>query len=85
MKMKSKYRNRTLLLLVFLITISSCKKEEVLIIKKDPVIIWTTPTDIISGTVLGIDQLNATASVAGTFVYTPEIGTELNVGANQNL
>ena len=82
-----KNRNRTLhlLILILLITISSCEKEEVLIIKQDPVINWTTPTDITSGTALSINQLNATASVAGTFVYTPATGTVLGVGANQNL
>ena len=85
--MKKKYRNRTLqlLILILLITTSSCEKEEVLIIKKDPVLNWTSPTDITSGSVLSVNQLNATASVAGTFVYTPAIGTVLSVGENQNL
>ena len=53
--------------------------------KKDPIITWANPSDIISGTALSATQLNATADVAGTFVYTPAIGTVLNVGANQNL
>jgi len=53
--------------------------------KKDPVITWAYPKDISYGTKLSATQLNATADVAGTFVYTPPIGTQLNVGANQVL
>jgi len=32
------------------------------------------------GTALGATQLNATASVPGTFVYAPPAGTVLNAG-----
>jgi 2-keto-3-deoxy-6-phosphogluconate aldolase len=53
--------------------------------KKVPIITWANPTDIISGTALSAAQLNATADVAGTFVYTPASGTVLSVGAPQNL
>ncbi len=53
--------------------------------KKDPVITWSNPADVIAGTSLTAAQLNATADVAGTFVYTPAIGTVLNVGQNQDL
>ncbi|MBK8808206.1 MAG: formylglycine-generating enzyme family protein [Bacteroidales bacterium] len=63
---------------------SSCKKDEATV-KKDPIITWSNPTDITVGTLLSATQLNATADVAGTFVYTPPIGTTLSVGANQDL
>jgi uncharacterized protein (TIGR02145 family) len=67
-----------------LIFTSSCKKDETTI-KKDPVITWENPADITYGTLLSATQLNATADVPGTFVYTPETGAKLNVGANQDL
>src|SRR6185436_12676905 len=50
-----------------------------------PTITWTTPADIIYGTTLGATQLNATASVPGTFVYTPAAGAVLSAGAAQTL
>ena len=39
-----------------------------------------TPAPITYGTLLSAAQLNATANVAGTFVYTPAAGTLLNAG-----
>jgi gliding motility-associated-like protein len=53
--------------------------------KANPVITWPTPLPIVYGTPLSATQLNATASTAGTFTYTPPSGTILNVGANQIL
>src|SRR5207249_11203253 len=53
--------------------------------KGTPVITWTNPADITYGTTLGATQLNATASVAGSFVYTPAAATQLNAGPSQNL
>src|SRR5439155_5089111 len=50
-----------------------------------PAITWATPADIVYGTALSATQLNATASTAGTFVYTPAAGTVLNAGASQSL
>src|SRR5205823_11045045 len=50
-----------------------------------PTITWANPADITYGTALGGTQLNATASVAGSFVYTPAAGVVLNVGAGQTL
>lgn len=63
---------------------NSCKKDEP-IVKKDPIITWANPAAITVETPLSATQLNATADVAGTFIYTPPIGTSLSVGANQNL
>ena len=70
---------------LFLTTVNSCQKEEDPIVKEDPVITWANPADITSGTLLSETQLNATAEVPGTFIYTPGIGTMLSEGANQDL
>ncbi|HEV8345846.1 MAG TPA: Ig-like domain repeat protein, partial [Vicinamibacterales bacterium] len=53
--------------------------------KATPTITWTNPADITYGTALSGTQLNATASVAGTFVYSPLSGTVLNAGNGQSL
>jgi len=47
-----------------------------------PTITWGTPAPIVYGTPLSATQLNATASVPGTFLYTPPAGTVLNAGAH---
>ena len=43
---------------------------------------WNTPASITYGAAIGFSQLNATASVAGTFVYTPTNNSVLNSGPN---
>ena len=48
--------------------------------KTTPTITWATPAAITYGTALSGTQLNATASVAGTFTYTPPAATVLNAG-----
>lgn len=55
------------------------------ITKTNPVITWANPDDITYGTLLSATQLNATADVVGTFVYTPAIGTLLSTGNSQTL
>ncbi len=55
-----------------------------------PMIAWTAPAATSYGTPLSATQLNATAiyngiTVAGTFTYSPAIGTVLNAAANQTL
>ena len=45
------------------------------------VVIWTNPSPIIYGTALGTNQLDATASTPGTFVYTPAAGAVFSVGS----
>ncbi len=52
--------------------------------KGTPTITWANPTAITYGTALSGTQLNATASVAGTIVYSPVSGTVLTAG-NQTL
>jgi hypothetical protein len=46
-----------------------------------PIITWPTPASIPYGTALSSTQLDATANVPGTFVYTPSAGTVLAPGA----
>jgi 2-keto-3-deoxy-6-phosphogluconate aldolase len=48
--------------------------------KTTPVITWATPAAITYGTALGATQLDATANVAGTFVYSPASNTVLAAG-----
>ena len=49
----------------------------VTVAKATPTVTWATPSRIIYGTALSATQLNATANVAGTFIYTPASGTVL--------
>lgn len=57
--------------------------------KCTPTIDWNKPTDIMAGTPLGADQLNAVARdvnnniVNGTYAYSPLNGTVLAAGSNQ--
>ena len=53
--------------------------------KAIPVISWQTPAPVPQGTFLTTSQLNATASVAGLFVYTPAAGTPMNSVGVQTL
>jgi Flp pilus assembly CpaE family ATPase len=45
-----------------------------------PAVAWKAPAPIICGAALSDNQLNATASVPGTFVYTPSAGYKLPAG-----
>ena len=49
--------------------------------KATPTISWPAPAPIASGTPLSAAQLDATASVAGAFVYAPPATTVLSAGA----
>ncbi len=56
------------------------------VVVRGPVpITWAAPSSIVAGTPLGASQLNATATVPGTFAYTPSAGTVLGVGNSQTL
>jgi len=82
MKMKNRFLGFQLILIGLLFMIAfGCEETP----KKDPVITWANPADIVFGTLLSEQQLNATADVPGAFVYTPGIGTKLNAGTDQNL
>jgi len=47
-----------------------------------PAITWPTPAAIPYGTALSATQLDASSTVAGTFVYTPTAGTVLGAGSH---
>jgi len=50
--------------------------------KLTPTVTWPTPAPILSGTALSATQLDATASVPGTFLYNPAIGTTPAAGTD---
>lgn len=50
-----------------------------------PTINWPAPAAITFGSALSSSQLDAAASIPGTFVYNPPAGTVLQAGANQTL
>jgi hypothetical protein len=52
----------------------------VTVAKATPTVTWATPSAITFGTALSATQLNATANVAGSFIYTPASGTVLTAG-----
>jgi hypothetical protein len=55
------------------------------VLRQTPTVTWSSPADITYGTALGAAQLDASASVPGTFAYAPAAGTVLGAGANQPL
>ncbi|HEU5087952.1 MAG TPA: MBG domain-containing protein, partial [Roseiflexaceae bacterium] len=56
------------------------------VLEPDQVVLkWYFPLTVAYGTPLGNGQLNATATVPGTFVYSPPAGTVLNAGDDQPL
>lgn len=50
-----------------------------------PILTWNTPADIVYGTPLSTTQLNATATVPGSYTYTPASGQVLSAGNAQML
>ena len=67
-------------------TLNNVAEDDVPIgLKPIPTLSWSNPADILAGTPLGSVQLNATASVPGTFAYTPGPDTVLQVGNSQTL
>lgn len=52
----------------------------VIILQATPVVNWPAPSPIVYGAALRSGQLDATANIAGAFVYAPPAGTILNVG-----
>jgi uncharacterized repeat protein (TIGR03803 family) len=59
--------------------------NSLLLIQAVPTLNWGNPIEITYGTALSSTQLNATSSIAGTFIYTPPAGTLLNAGTDQTL
>lgn len=50
-----------------------------------PTITWKTPNSVSTGTILSTNQLNATASTSGKFVYSPAVGTILATAGTTTL
>ena len=48
-----------------------------------PDIIWADPADIVHGAPLGVNQLNASSLIPGTFDYGAQTGIILNAGVHQ--
>jgi len=71
-------RGRIFILLSFFLSVALIAQAA----KTTPTITWATPAEIHYGTALSATQLDATASVAGTFVYTPAAGGVLPPGAH---
>ena len=59
---------------------SASTQATLLVAKATPNITWSQPAPIVNGTPLSATQLNATATVPGTFTYTPPKGTVLPIG-----
>jgi subtilase family serine protease len=62
---------------------STSTSVNLLVNQATPTITWATPAAITYGTGLSSTQLNATASTAGTFSYTPAAGAILSAGQHQ--
>jgi hypothetical protein len=52
------------------------------VLKATPQLAWPAPAPITYGTALGAAQLNASASVTGTFAYSPAAGVTLPAGTH---
>jgi len=59
---------------------NATKSVMINVTKATPTITWNNPANITYGAALGSTQLNANASVPGTFIYSPASGVVLNVG-----
>ncbi len=62
---------------------TATKTVQLTVNQATPVITWANPASIVYGTALSSIQLDATASVPGSFVYAPAAGTEFMVGLQQ--
>ncbi len=61
---------------------TATKTVSIVVSQAATTVTWANPSAITYGTALGAAQLNATASVPGTFVYNPTAGTVLAAGAH---
>lgn len=64
---------------------SATATNSITVNKATPAITWSTPTAVTVGTALSSAQLDASASVAGVFVYSPVTGTVMNTAGAQTL
>jgi hypothetical protein len=56
---------------------------QLIVTQASPTITWATPAPITAGTALSVTQLDATASVPGSFMYSPAAGAVLAAGNQQ--
>ncbi len=61
---------------------SATRTRTLTVSQATPTIQWGSPAPITAGTALSAAQLNASASVPGTFAYNPGAGAVLNAGPN---
>jgi len=61
---------------------SSTSSVSLTVADATPTVTWPSPAPISYGTALDASELDATAAIPGTFIYTPALGTVENVGAN---
>ena len=61
---------------------ASQARTDLLVGQASPGLTWATPAATRYGTLLGAAQLGATATVPGTFEYSPSAGTLLNAGTH---
>ena len=64
---------------------SVSKTVKINVLKASPVLSWPNPRNIAYGTLLSDTQLNASATVNGTFIYQPPAETILDAGSGQLL
>jgi hypothetical protein len=64
---------------------TSTGTSTITVTKASPTVTWASPAAIVAGVPLSSAQLNATASVAGSYVYSPPSGTVLPAGNSQGL
>jgi hypothetical protein len=64
-----------------LLVIVFCGLPVVLFDQTTPVVSWNTPASVRYGTALTSAQLNATATIPGTFAYSPVAGAILDAGS----
>lgn len=57
------------------------KVTDTVLVRYVPAVVWPTPAPIVYGTRLNGAQLDATATVGGTFTYSPALGTILPAGS----
>src|SRR5207237_5220912 len=62
---------------------TATKTVQITVTQAAPVITWANPASITYGTALSAAQLNATASVPGTLVYTPATGSIPTAGSDR--
>jgi len=76
---------KALLITALIAVVFSCEKGSPTIELIEPEIKWENPEDIVYGTALSRKELNARANTRGTYTYTPELGTVLKGGNEQEL